>query len=133
MTFWTFLKSVPGKITMVATTAVAGIAANFAGASMVKDDLEYEAIKKGVVEGGGTLDGLTEAQILDGWSYVQAEIQVGSGSSITRSIYDSVNSNLDKVPLDSHFQALPIGLTVAAAVILGVIWFVLYRKAMKAA
>ena len=63
MTFWTFLKSVPGKITMVATTAVAGIAANFVGASQVKGDLELEAIKKGVVEGGGSYEGLTDAQI----------------------------------------------------------------------
>ena len=116
---------------MVATTAVAGIAANFAGASMVKEDLEFEAIKKGVIEGGGTIDGLSKEQILDGWSYVQAEIQVGSGNSTTRSIYDSVNSNLDKVPFDSHFQALPIGLTVAAVAIVGIIWFLIYRKASK--
>lgn len=100
---------------------------------MVKDDLEYEAIKKGVVEGGGTIDGLSKEQIYNGWEMVQELVKNPGIDETTKAIYRCVNSNLDKVPLDSHFQALPIGLTVAAVVILGVIWFILYRKAMKAA
>lgn len=45
MTFWTFLKSVPGKITMVATTAVAGIAANFVGAESIQSGMKEDIIR----------------------------------------------------------------------------------------
>ncbi len=100
---------------------------------MVKDDLEYEALKKGIVEGGGNPDGLSKEQIYNGWELLQEVVKNSGADETTKAIYRCVNSNLDKVPLESHFQALPIGLTVAAVVILGVIWFVLYRKAMKAA
>ncbi len=51
----------------------------------------------------------------------------------TKAIYNCVKSNLDKVPMDSHFQTLPIGLTVAAVAVVGIIWFLLYRHAKKMA
>lgn len=136
MSFWTFLKSVPGKITMVATTAIAGIAANFAGAAMVdRKPLELEAIKKGVVEGGGNVDGMTDAEVWSGWDSIVEAVNTYSfpdDSSIMK-MYRAVNDNLSQVDFQTHIQGLSIGLTVATVVIVGVIWFLLYRKATKMA
>lgn len=92
MSFWTFLKSVPGKITMVATTAIAGVAANFAGAAMVKDDLEMDAIKKGIVDGGGNVDGLTDAQIMSGWENIKQVVETDpSVAEQAKTVYRLVN------------------------------------------
>lgn len=44
---------------------------------------------------------------------------------------DAINAALDKVPFDSHFQALPIGLTIAVVAVLGIVWFLLYRRAKR--
>ena len=136
MSFWTFLKSVPGKITMVATTAITGIAANFAGAAMVdRKPLELEAIKKGVVEGGGNVDGMTDAEVWSGWDSIVEAVNTYSfpDDSSTMKMYRAVNDNLSQVDFQTHIQGLSIGLTVAAVVIVGVIWFLLYRKATKMA
>lgn len=134
MSFWTFLKSMPGKITMVATTAIAGVAANFAGAAMVKDDLEMDAIKKGIVDGGGNVDGLTDAQIMSGWENIKQVVETDpSVAEQAKTVYRLVNDNLSQVDFQSHIQGLSIGLTIVAVVIVGAVWFLLYRRACKMA
>lgn len=101
---------------------------------MVKEDLEFEAIKKGSVDGGGDITGLTRDQIYEAWDQVVDYVTSGSVTDgPIMSIYNHVNSNLDKVPMESHFQALPLGLTIAAVAVLGIVWFLLYRHAKKMA
>ncbi len=121
-----FFKNAAGKITAVGATAIAGVAGNFKFAGDVKDELTLKAIKDGVVQGGGSFDGMTDAQIQLGWEYVQAEIANGSGSSVTQSIYDAVMSNLDKVDIQSHYQPSTLVGTAVCVAIPAIIFTGLY-------
>jgi hypothetical protein len=119
---------------MAVTTVAAGVGANFAGAAMVdRKPLELEAIKKGIVEGGGTIDGMTDETILNGWAAIKESGDAGILSPAGQSVYEKVNENLSQVDFQTHIQGLSIGLTIAVMVIVGAVWFLLYRKACKVA
>ena len=121
-----FFKSAAGKITAVGATAIAGVAGNFKFAGDVKDELTLKAIKDGVVQGGGSIDGMTDAQVLSGWEMVK-ELGTQEGiDSVTKKIYECVSSNLDKVDMQSHYQPSTLVGTAVCVAIPAIIFTGLY-------
>ena len=135
MTILTFFTSTVGKIVMVVTTIVAGIVANFIGASMVEDDLKETAIRRGAIDGGANADAinnLSREQLYTEWDMVKQIMENNPDlKGQDASVYVNVNSYLDKVPLESHFSTFPIILTISVIAIFGIIWFIVYRMAKK--
>lgn len=113
-----FFKSAAGKITAVGATAIAGVAGNFKFAGDVKDELTLKAIKDGVVQGGGNIDGLTDAQITAAYETLKFDVENGVVSGgVAQAIIDCVNANLDKVDIQSHYQpSTLIGTAVCVAI-----------------
>ena len=140
MSFWSFLKSTAGKVTMIGTTAIAGIAANFVAANSIQDDMKVEIIKenlKPLVTGDpSTLSSSDTWGLFDDLKTIVDDINNGAivdDSQKFVDAYANINSDFDKVPLESHFQAFPLEVTVVAVAVIGIIWLILYLKAKKTA
>ena len=121
-----FFKSAAGKITAVGATAIAGVAGNFKFAGDVKDELTLKAIKDGVVQGGGNIDGMTDAQIQSGWEMVKDFVENNTPNESTQRMYDAVMSNLDKVDIQSHYQPSTLVGTAVCVAIPAIIFTGLY-------
>lgn len=137
MGVFNFLKSKTGKATMVGTTAIAGVAANHVLAEEVKDDLTLQAIKDGAVQAGGSVEGLSDAEILGQWDAVKNIVENGGGSDALKELYNAIMANLDKVDIQSHYQPQTLTGTCAVVAVMALVWTGAYliarRKAKKAA
>ena len=137
MGVFNFLKSKVGKATMVGTTAAAGVATNFVLAEGVKDDMKLDAIKNGVEQVGGSVEGLSNAEILAQWDIIKNSVEYGTPSDAASKLYDIVMSNFDKINVESHYQPQTLTGTCAVVAVMSIVWagayFLAKRKAKKVA
>lgn len=124
------LRSPYGKIIMVLSTVLAAISADYIGGRLFdRSALEMQAIKRGIVEGGGNIDGLSDAQILRAWKDLALDVKHGLTDPPYLNIYTAVNKQLSEINTYIQPEVLLTATIVTVAVI--VAWYVIYRVFSK--